>query len=317
MQVIQISDFAHYPDFTHDFERNFFNEPPYLISKSENFWQYFCLIENKIVLARIVFFVQNNVAINPHHATFGGIESSEKLSDEDLLSFLKNIIESFQNTGIEAISILSWPSFLNPSLHQQQEMALKATGFDVLYIDQNHFLKIDETPFTNKIHLSEKRRLKKAKRLNLSFSFLDASYIDTFYELLTAARKRKNYTVSSTKTEIIKLLTFQEVKLCGVFDGEILIAACILTQQNQRSVYYFLPADHPDYLQTSPMVFLIANIYEYCQAQKIEFFDLGISSVSGRFPFGKNLAIFKERCGAESSEKKCYQIDLTKTDLSF
>jgi hypothetical protein len=86
------------------------------------------------------------------------------------------------------------------------------------------------------------------------------------------------------------------------------MASCIMVQPDEQCWYYFLPATAVEHLSKSPMVLLIKELTEVCEAKGLEYLDLGIASVEGFKQ--KGLFEFKERMGALESPKRTLEISL-------
>jgi hypothetical protein len=313
MEFLAIQNFENYPEIEHDFERNLFNEKVHLLSRSTEGWTYFLLKNQNLIVARTVFKILDQEAINPYRSTFGGIEFSGRLNKSELENFVKLTLSYLNSIGIKSVSLILPPHFIDPNKTKLLESVLRGFNFIEAYKDLNQHIEIDQNTFEAKIIPAQKRRLKKCITANFVFKILDISYLDEYFEMYVASRTRKNYPISLDKASIGKLLNdFPiEFKLMGILDKNKLIAASIIVKVNPRTVYYFLPADHVEYLTYSPMVFLLKSVYDYCQTNHIHFFDLGISSVKGKFPFGFNLANFKENCGAIVSDKREFALKIS------
>ena len=90
----------------------------------------------------------------------------------------------------------------------------------------------------------------------------------------------------------------------GVMDNDKLIAAAISVRVSKEILYNFYHADEFTYRSSSPMVMLIKEIYEYCQRNKIQILDLGISTKNGLINQG--LFNFKKSLGCSVTEKNTY-----------
>ena len=95
--------------------------------------------------------------------------------------------------------------------------------------------------------------------------------------------------------------------LFGVYDGNKLIAAAVSVRISRDIMYNFYHGDDVSYRSTSPIVMLVAGIYQYCQQKNISILDLGISSVEGQINQG--LFDFKKNLGCESSNKYTYVLN--------
>ena len=124
-----------------------------------------------------------------------------------------------------------------------------------------------------------------------------------YFLLLANARSRKNIPLSLSLPAIEELFKKfpKNFFLFGILDAQILIAACVGVKINERILYYFLPADHPNYLTDSPSVMLIEQLGEWAKLRGFKLLDLGISSVNG--VLNEGLYQFKQKLGGIESEK--------------
>lgn len=83
-------------------------------------------------------------------------------------------------------------------------------------------------------------------------------------------------------------------------EGEI-IAGVVTILVNQHILYTFYWGDNLAYCSHSPVVFLLQEIYEYCQKHQIQLMDLGTSSLNGVINQGSYN--FKKNIGGVLDEK--------------
>jgi len=91
-----------------------------------------------------------------------------------------------------------------------------------------------------------------------------------------------------------------------------MLAATVVVIVNKKIAYHFMPASHvdfQDYRKFSPMVFLVENLYKWCQENSIVTLDLGTSYVEMKMK--TSLAQFKENIGGKPSEALSWQKTLT------
>ena len=91
-------------------------------------------------------------------------------------------------------------------------------------------------------------------------------------------------------------------------DRKKIIASSIGVKVNSKILYYFLPADDPEYKKFSPTVLLIKEMYKFCKESNYHLLDLGIATAGGVANPG--LIRFKENLGANSSLKLSFIKDL-------
>lgn len=293
------------PALIYDFERYLFNEPEHLVSQQHDEYYTFHLLQlsTNSIVARFSCFVKDSNAISPFRATFGGIEAAPHLSKVVLLDFILKIVNWAKQHPVQSIRINWYPEAYQPSVYLVLKTALMQAGFTILIQEVNQHLALTPLAMAERFAPNQVRRLKKCKLKGYQFRELPIVFLSDYFSLLTNARSRKNIPLSLSLKEIEELFKKfpKNFFLFGILDARILIAACVGVKVNERILYYFLPADHPNYLTDSPSVMLIEQLGEWAKNQEIEILDLGISSVNGLINQG--LYQFKQKLGSIETEK--------------
>ncbi len=166
----------------------------------------------------------------------------------------------------------------------------------------NHAIPVDEQPLMKKIAAMERRRLRKAGKGELTFRFARRSELGTFFDFIEHHRQVKGHMLSMDRKalkEAVKVSP-EHYLIAGVYKDEELIGASILIKVSARVVYNFFPAHDMAFNTWSPMVFLLDNVYAWCQKEKIEWLDLGTSYIGNNE--NKTLIAFKKHMGGEAFE---------------
>lgn len=293
------------PAIPYDFERYLFNEPEHLASQQHDEYYTFHLLQlsTNSIVARFNCFVKNANALSPLRATFGGIEASPHLSELVLLDFIKKIIVWARQHPVQAIRINWYPAAYQPSVYLGLKSALMQTGFTLLIQEVNQHLALTPSAMLETFSPNQVRRLKKCQQKGYQFRELSIDFLSDYFLLLANARSRKNIPLSLSLPAIEELFKKfpKNFFLFGILDDQILIAACVGVKINERILYYFLPADHPNYLTDSPSVMLIEQLGEWAKLRGFKLLDLGISSVNG--VLNEGLYQFKQKLGGIETEK--------------
>ncbi len=297
------------PNFGVDVDWFLFNQPKHWPSQSSESPYSFYWLDNsqEIALASIHIWVTHAQAISPLRASFGGFELSGQITAIEIQQFVREILQYLSTLGCSSLKLIQCPTCYQANsniLHQ----ILVELGFQVCYTDHNQHLAVTEKPFYTQLHTSAKRRLNKCRQAGITAQLLKKPFnYEAIYQFIIAARIRKNYPISLTLNDFIQLHQqfSAEFKQCVVYDKQQLIATCTLIVVQQNNIlYYFLPADHANYLPFSPSIMLIETLYVYAQEQGYEILDLGISSTQGQINEG--LFRFKQNLGAITSSKSTY-----------
>lgn len=248
---------------------------------------------------------------SPYRAPFGGLDFSESVDREQLHEFTKEVIRRLSLEGIKQLNIVAPPECYDLDKADLMDEVLLHCGFSISQTDFNYHLPVNEIPFVDLLHDSEKRRLKKC--LEQDFMVVQENLQDysDVHRLISTCRERKGFPISMTLNDfesVIKKFP-NRYKVFSVFDKGKRIATAVGIVVNSNILYNFLPADDEAYSSFSPIVLLNKGIYDYCQQQNMLVYDLGIASAKGERNEG--LIKFKEHLGGQLSHKYSYQLLLT------
>ena len=257
----------------------------------------------------LVLFIKDENALSPFRAPYGGFELDADTNESELNVLVEEILAFCKSKDLKKITIVSHPDCYDPEKSIIIKNVLLKNDFLISTTELNYHLIVDNTGFESKIHSSEKRKLKKCRDMNFSFSSSGNDYHE-MYQLIVACRKRKGFPISMNKEEFSKMFeSFPDRYIPFTLrDGDKLIATAIGVKVNDHILYNFLPADYEQYLSYSPMVLLKAEMYRYCQDHQITMLDYGIGTAAGIKNEG--LIRFKENMGGLMSHKNTYEIML-------
>lgn len=279
--------------------------PPYIF----NDYRYLTLWQEKI----ISFYLKNNykgimagschfqgtgnIAWSPFHAPFASIYLTEDIRFEILSRFIHLMTDHLKNLGYAEIYMKHYPDFYSIYPADKLIAALFFEGFQIKQTDINHYLKVTDQPFEEKIHPMQKRRIKKCIRSGYKFTCHSNNELEFVFRKIYDFRMQKNIPVNITFKKLKALFKQfpDQYHLFSIQEAERIIAATCLVSVNASALYNFLPASDENYKTTSPMVFLIKNVYEYAHINHYRFLDLGVSSTKNKPQSG--LINFKEHLG--------------------
>ena len=294
-------------ELTFNFQQYFFNEKEHLQNQGGErlltfYWQN---TDNQTIEARFSIVVQDKMAYSPLRATFGGVEFSEGISEEDLFQFLE---KSILKIDVKTIIINSYPEgYLPKNQIQKLENCLFQLGFNISIIEQNYEITVTPKSFYETITSTRaKQLLRKSIRKGFTFQEITDPNFSEIHTFITHSRERKNrpMTMNLLQFEHHFRLFSKNFKIFSVMDSKQTIAVGITIKINDKIVYTFYLADDDRYLKDSPTIFLLSGIYEYFQQQDYTILDLGIATEKGILNEG--LANFKRSLGAKLSLKKTY-----------
>lgn len=329
-QLIISHNFKNIPVEEFNFSRYFFNNKEHLQNqKGENDCYTFYLqnTDNQPIEARFSIIIKDDTAYSPFRATFGGIEFSEKISEEDLFSFLEESISNvaresfpcsrlkieFQSRDrlpcyIQTIKINSYSEgYLTQSQIQKLENCLFKLGFEISVSEQNYEIAITQKSFyETTISIRAKQLLRKSIKKGFSFQEVLEPDFSEIHAFIARSRERKNRPMTMNLEQFESHFTLfpKNFQIFSVTDSTRLITVGVTIKINEEVVYTFYLAYDEEYSKDSPTIFLLSGIYENFQQQDFKILDLGIASANGILNEG--LANFKRSLGGISSLKKTY-----------
>ena len=280
-----------------------------------NDWKYLSLWPGRIVSCylksttknRITgfchFHCEGNTAWSPFQAPFASIYIREEVRFEILARFISLMTRHLHSQGYTRICLKHYPDFYSGYSSAKLITALFFEGFKITQTDINHYLKITHQPFEKIVHPMQRRRIKKCLRNDYKFKSHPNNELEFVFRRILDLRMQKNIPVNISRNTLEKLFNQfpDQYHLFSVLDGERIIATTCTVSVNKTTLYNFLPASDAEYNSSSPMVYLIKNIYEYARVNHYRFLDLGVSSINNQPQSG--LISFKEHLGGISGVK--------------
>jgi hypothetical protein len=304
--IKDINTDEHKLDF--NFKQYFFNETEHLQHQcGENkCYTFYCQnTDNQKIEARFSVILKDNHAYSPLQATFGGIEFSEEISEENLHEFL---LESISKIYSKSIKINLYPEVYVSNIQiQKLENCLLKSGFEIEVTEQNYEIPITEKTFYETIRsVRAKQLLRKSIKKGFQFREILEPNFPEIHAFIAHSRERKNrpMTMNVEQLEAHFKKFSKNFQLFSVTDSERIIALAVTIKINEEIVYTFYLADDENYLKDSPTIFLLSGIYEYFKEQNYKILDLGIATAKGILNEG--LANFKRNLGGNLSLKKTY-----------
>lgn len=273
---------------------------------------FFLLQTKKNVLeAAFHLFVEGKQGQSPGQAPFGGIELNADLKLEVLQFFWQGIEEFLQKQSIQQIRIKLYANCYQAENAQVLQYLWLQNGFSIAEHNLNYHLNINNNPLVQRMHTSEKRRLRKCYAQGYTFDICPTPDFELVHRLVSQCRHRKGFPVSISSDALKNLYRqFSEhFILFTLKDQQRIIALATGISVTPEVLYYFLPADDEAYLSYSPMVRLLEGMYNYGQQHGYTILDLGISTEFSQPNHG--LINFKKHMGAEASLKLTFERNRT------
>lgn len=262
------------------------------------------------VLGHIAFSREENEVLSPWKAPFGGFEVADNLESSHFLFFATEVGRLLKEDGIRFVKIQMAPGVYLPNLPMVADNLL-TLGFSEKRRLVHHVLEVNDQPFETQITGMEQRKLKKARSLDCKFGFESRERFGAIYNFIRQHRESKGHALSMDWELLRDALKKHEGQylFCGVRLEAKLIAAAIMVRVSKDVLYYFIPGHDAEFNHLSPMVFLLGELYRWCQNEGLRFIDLGTSYWAGKE--NESLVKFKERLGGKVSESRIFRKTLS------
>lgn len=180
-------------------------------------------------------------------------------------------------------------------------------GYECIVSEIGSVLIVKRNPMYDMCNRSAKNKFDKARKFGLVAKQLPLHKLGEVYNFIHQSYALKNYLMSMTLSDLQKAMAVfpDRYLLFGVFNNNELVAASICIGVKKGVLYDFCHSHAPAYEHLSPVVLLIASIYEYCRSQKIKLLDVGTSALNGipNYP----LLHFKRMLGCEPTMKLTFE----------
>lgn len=264
-------------------------------------------VEKKVV-ACIHFNLAEGVAFSPFRSPFGSVECHPTVPPDILFEFIRFVEIRLKSKGARTIIIKHYPD----AYDERQSIILQTFmlnyGYVISSAEVASVIDIGGDLPEESFHRSEQKRLDKAIQSGLQFRELRIEEFPNVYRFIESCRHEKQYSLSMAMQdlkEVIKRFP-DRVALFGVFHHHDCAAASISIRVRDGILYDFYHDHTARFDNVSPVVLLVAGIYEYCQRHQIRLLDLGTSTLpTGQPNFG--LLRFKKNLGARFTRKFTFE----------
>jgi len=247
-------------------------------------------------------------AVSLPNAPFGGLEFAEGVPIAALIQLLVAVEAFCRDQNISRLSVKLPPGSYDEKGFAFLRELYRGQGFFKVDSSLNHHIPVDDARLVQKIHPSERKRLRKCQRAGFVAEIWENPDPERVFCFLAESRKRQGYALSLDLAQLQKLLTElpDEVKVFVVKDGPEIASLTVSIRVSRRILYNFCPADNLDYRAFSPTVLLNCALYQYAQSEGVELIDLGVS-LDQLGNEKTSLIRFKENLGGKPSVKVTYQ----------
>jgi hypothetical protein len=294
--------------YTWGFEQSLFNSHAHRALQSDHGWLSFYALDakEKKIVASIHFHVSGNLASSPLKAPFGSLEFAPALPYNTLFEFIQYMEVRLQEHAVKKIVIKTAPELYsdNPSILNTFFINLK---YNVVNSEIAAGIPVSANSIDETLHRSERRRLEKARAAGLYFREVPLQELTSVYHFIAACRAEKSFQLSMPFHDLQQTVNVfpDRYFLFGVYLEDRLVAASVCILVNKHVLYDFYHDHSREHDSVSPVVMLVAGIYEFCHRRNISILDLGTSALDGKPNF--SLLNFKLLLGGRPSGKLTFQ----------
>ena len=245
----------------------------------------------------------DSVLESPLKAPFGGFVLPENASPASMRRLIEKVDLYASDKNALSLEIQLPPECYSGPEKDWLMPFLEGAGFQKVRTDLNFHLPVDG-PIRKHLHRSERWKLNKSERLGFTFHPVLQPDWYQVHAYILASRMRKGYPLSMSAAELME----SDARFPGRYrvwqvlsPANELAAIAVSIDVSSETEYVFYTADDPLFRKWSPVVMLIAGIYEVALAEKKQVLDLGTASLKGMINPG--LAAFKRYLGGVASPK--------------
>ena len=295
---------AHY---TLAFEPFLYNQEVWLQLKAGERYSFYAVDHaQQRVLARIHFLIVLDAsgirqAVSLPKSPFGSVEYGHSVDKSTLKAFVLSAAKALKQLSVHAIEIRD----CIPAYREKRGISLATVLSEVNFHKQetlvNHHIEINGQPLEEKMHRMERKRLRKCQREGFTFKEESLRHIAFYYQFLADCRSEKGWELSTTLDEVTRAVRKlpNSYRVFALYDNQQCIAACLGVVVNSHIFYDFYHDSLRAYSALSPIVMLLANIYDRLRAEAVTVLDMGTSLTT-------SLQTFKSHMDGQPTRKDTY-----------
>jgi hypothetical protein len=291
--------------FKSEIDSGIFHHPQHLQLQTHEGWHTYVLLNTvqKSIQGLVHFNLTETEARSPYRSPYGSFIFADRLSAKIITEFVLFTEQKLKTAGANTITIKNFPEVYAPEKHNMLLGPLLQSGYTIAQEEVSAVIPVTEKSFEAILHQSEKKKLRKSRKSNLTFEQLPLQHLADVYTFLKTCREEKGYTLSMTLNELDAVIkAFPDYFFLNVVKkSDQIIAANISIQVNSTVLYNFYHDHARAHDALSPVVFLNEGLYQFCQRHPLRLLDLGTSNANG--VVNESLLNFKLRLGAQPSRK--------------
>jgi hypothetical protein len=250
-------------------------------------------------------------ASSPGQAPFGAVQLAPGVPAAALHLLLATAEAQLGRRSQHQLHLRGYPFCYDPAGAAQLTEVLQQRQYAVVLAEENYYLD-PARDYEAHLHPSERRRLKRCRRLGLVPEQEPPLILPWAYEFIARCRQERGQALSLSLErvqELFRAFPRQHLLFSVRKPGGEWAALTIAIQVSEGVLYNFYPASPLADNQLSPTVMLNESLHTYARASGLVVLDLGTSTLPNNGP-NESLLRFKRHLGGISSPKLSWQKEL-------
>ena len=271
------------------------------------------VIKNKgTIVAAVPAAIKENILYSHPGSSYGGIVLSHNLDFKMIHDILKVIDEYCIGQKYKALFLINSPSIYQKKSDQSLDYLLQWNGFKQTELYISHAVDMSKTSDILSLLTKRKRRyINNNQELN-SLTFEEETYLDEFYNILIASKKKYNTTPTHSLDELIKLKDMfpQQIKLLVTKNENKIIGGSLIFFTNDNVALVFYNTILEEYRESQIAMLQLYKCMEIAKKYNLHWIDFGVSHTpEEENPLAPKFSLihFKEQFNAKGVLRIAYQ----------
>ena len=271
------------------------------------------VIKNKSTIVAVVpAAIKKNILYSHPGSSYGGIVLSHSLDFKMIHDILKVIDEYCIAQKYKALFLINSPSIYQKKSDQSLDYLLQWNGFKQTELYISHAVDMSKTSDILSLLTKRKRRyINNNQELN-SLTFEEEAYLDEFYDILIASKKKYNTTPTHSLDELIKLKDMfpQQIKLLVTRNENKIIGGSLIFFTNDNVALVFYNTILEQYRESQIAMLQLYKCMEIAKKHNFQWIDFGVSHTPEQEnPLTPKFSLihFKEQFNAKGVLRIAYQ----------
>ena len=271
------------------------------------------VIKNKgTIVAVVPAAIKENILYSHPGSSYGGIVLSHNLDFKMIHDILKVIDEYCIAQKYKALFLINSPSIYQKKSDQSLDYLLQWNGFKQTELYISHAVDMSKTSDILSLLTKRKRRyINNNQELN-SLTFEEETYLDEFYDILIASKKKYNTIPTHSLDELIKLKDMfpQQIKLLVTRNENKIIGGSLIFFTNDNVALVFYNTILEEYRESQIAMLQLYKCMEIAKKYNLHWIDFGVSHTpEEENPLAPKFSLihFKEQFNAKGVLRIAYQ----------